>query len=159
MASQKKRVPLRSIKYSFISVVKKGDTLYTIDHHGHFNEGKKNLIDWGKLTDDLYDNLYTVFNVRYIDMLIDQDIYQVVQDDKIVVRDLHDFVYELDEFPDGFYSCVLRILSLLYGLDHMVEINITNEKPKRIDFKSEHDIEELRKTLQDPGKFFKLYDK
>jgi hypothetical protein len=156
MKPQIKRVPLRFIKYNFISVIKKGDMLYHMNHRGEFDEGKKNIIDWGKLSDDLYEDGYGVFNVRYIDTLIDMDIYQVVQDDKIVVRDLNDFVYELAELGDGFRSCVLRILSLVYGLDHMIEINIINEKPKRVNFKSKHDINKLRDNLQDPGEFFKI---
>lgn len=150
-----KKVPLRSIVYRMISAVRKADTMYTIGVDGLFDDGIKDAVDWAELSDVVYENGPGVFNVKHITSIKVQNIYQVVED-KIVLRDVTEFKYILEESKDMYESCILRLLSLIHGLDYIVTINTLDDQPDKIEIKDKKNIEQLRKSLGDPGNFFKI---
>tara|TARA_R110002012_G_scaffold291453_1_gene485850 strand:- start:1829 stop:2317 length:489 start_codon:yes stop_codon:yes gene_type:complete len=161
MKPQKKRVKIRSIFHDYISVVKKGDTLYRMSPRGVFDDGMPNFTDWEILIDDMYanGNNETFYVKKYTHG--PTPVKQILDNNIIVDRDLDDFKYITIPSTNRIEACKLRLLTLMKGLDFMVNIIIDpNEYKSNIGSTPyiKTDLETIKKELQDPGNYFKLKD-
>jgi len=159
MKPQKKRVKIRSIFHNYISVVKKGDTLYRMSPRGVFDEGRPNFTDWEILIDDMYasGNDETFYVKHYTHG--PTPVKQILENNIIVDRNLDDFKYITIASGNKIEACKLRLLTLMKGLDFTVNVVIEGTKievPNTANKKLS--IEDAKKLVQDPGNYFKLKD-
>jgi len=159
MKPQKKRVKIRSIFHNYISVVKKGDTLYRMSPRGVFDEGAPNFTDWEILIDDMYANGNDeTFYVKHYTHG-PTPVKQILQNDIIVDRDLDDFKYITRPSANKIEACKLRLLTLMKGLDFIVNVVIEGVQMEVPQIPHQNlSVEDAKKQVQDPGNYFRLKD-
>lgn len=166
MTKKRKKVQIRTILHFMITHIRKGDRWFEITPEKEFDFEYGNNTDWGALADELKEDpgIFTVtalYNERVQSIL-----YQVMPDDTIILRNNNDFLYQ----ASGPLQCnKLRLLTVMHGLDHMVEIEITNleSKPKHQNLKIHPNMvhskaiteDMINKKINAPEGYFKYNEK
>jgi len=154
-----KKVRLRSILHLYLGYIRKGDRMYELDGDGGFIAEQGYNTNFGELADDIIANGVGVIRVKKLGYTFRDSKWQEQKGGKIILRDNDDFVYEALRAPEDRENLhKLRLLTLMYDLDYMVDIFIESVDPKYkppIDMPVPTD-EELRKNMNDPGNHFNI---
>jgi len=130
---ERKKIEIRHIYHYMVSHVKKGNTMFEITPEKEFDFEYGDNTNWKLLIEDMQNNGEGSFIVTFLHGQVMNGIHhQVLSDDRIITRDNEDFLYVSNSDPLQVKK--LRAITMVYGLDHKIDIEVdrTDPPPEKI---------------------------